>query len=202
MEELLAARAAAAAAAAEAAAAEAAKAAQEAAEMGVDSPRLSSGFAEAYLTVDDEELAAFLAGKKGLWIRPVEGGVTSPYGPREIICNAAGCSNSFHDGVDFGAACGTPINAVSAGRVVAVGPAGGYGNRVVVYHGAGIESIYGHLQDELDSVAVGDLIEPGTVIGHVGETGVASGCHLDLKIRSHGDYVSPSPFFAERGVQL
>ncbi len=207
MEELLAVRAAAAAAEAEAAAAaavEAALAAAESAKFETHSEKADdrNSSSETYSDPDDSELAAFLLTRSLAWNRPIDAPVSSPYGPRRVICNSAGCSNAFHDGVDFGASCGTPVAAVSAGRVVFVGRAGAYGNRVVIDHGGGIESIYGHIQDDSYAVAVGDLIEAGTTVGDVGVTGVATGCHLDLKIRIDGEYLSPVAYLTARGVPL
>ena len=136
------------------------------------------------------------------WIRPVAGRVTSVYGPRPVICNPTGCSNTFHDGIDFGSACGTPIKAISPGRVTFTGSAGGFGNRVLIDHGAGVVSIYGHLQTGSFKVTVGQQVSAGTIIANVGATGVATGCHLDLKIRVGGIFTDPAPFMATRGVRL
>ncbi|MET4637871.1 peptidoglycan DD-metalloendopeptidase family protein [Mycetocola sp. 2940] len=190
-EELAAA--AAAKAAAEAAAAAAAAAAQLAASRASD--------AGGYYNANDTDLSAFVGGG-GSWIRPVPGGISSPYGPRGLICNSAGCSNSFHDGTDFSGACGTPIKAVSAGRVTFIGSAGAYGQRVIVDHGGGVESIYGHVQSGSFKVSVGQLVEAGTVVASIGATGVVSGCHLDLKIRLGGSFTNPVPFMAGKGVNL
>jgi murein DD-endopeptidase MepM/ murein hydrolase activator NlpD len=207
MAELLAARAAAEAAAvaeAAAAAAEAAIAAAESAklEASVSSPDTPTRYSKSLSDPEDSELGSFLVGRSESWVRPVDAPITSPYGPREIICNPAGCSNAFHDGVDFGASCGTSVAAVSAGRVVFVGPAGAYGNQVVVDHGSGIESIYGHIREDSYAVTVGDLIETGTIVGEVGVTGVTTGCHLDLKIRVDGEYLSPVHYLVARGVTV
>jgi murein DD-endopeptidase MepM/ murein hydrolase activator NlpD len=135
------------------------------------------------------------------WIRPVTARVTSPYGPRRVICNEVGCSNTFHDGVDFGSACGTPIKAISPGRVTFAGNAGSFGERVIIDHGSGVESLYGHAQTGSLNVSVGQLVKAGTVIAKVGATGVVTGCHLDLKIRI-SVYIDPGPFLAARGVSL
>ncbi|WP_158270291.1 M23 family metallopeptidase [Mycetocola zhujimingii] len=188
-EELQASKAALAAAAAEAAAA-AARAANK-----TNSKSNSNSYSDS--TAVEE-----YTGPAGAWIRPVGGKISSAYGPRGLICNGAGCSNSFHDGVDFSGSCGTPIKAVSAGRVTFVGAAGSYGNRVIVDHGGGVESIYGHLQGGSYRVSVGDLVEPGTVVAGIGATGVVTGCHLDLKISVNGSFTNPVPFLANRGLQL
>lgn len=134
------------------------------------------------------------------WIRPVTARVTSPYGPRRIICNDVGCSSSFHDGIDFGSSCGTPIKAISPGRVTFAGYAGSFGQRVIIDHGAGLASIYGHALTGSIKVAVGQQVVAGTVVASVGATGVVTGCHLDLKIRVGGVYVDPAPFLTARGI--
>ncbi|MFU8947685.1 M23 family metallopeptidase [Mycetocola zhadangensis] len=161
--------------------------------------RARSGSASTY---NDANLASFLGNDGKAWQRPVAASPTSDYGPRRIICNSAGCSNGFHDGVDLGTSCGTPIRAVSAGRVVFVGSAGSYGNRVIVDHGGGVESIYGHVQGGSYQVSTGDLIEAGTLVANVGRTGVVTDCVLDLKIRINGSFTNPVPFLAARGVDL
>jgi murein DD-endopeptidase MepM/ murein hydrolase activator NlpD len=137
-----------------------------------------------------------------LWIRPVTARVTSVYGPRPVICSPAGCSNTFHDGIDFGSPCGTPVKAVSPGRVTFAASAGGFGQRVIIDHGAGLASIYGHLQTGSFKVAVGEQVEAGTIVANVGATGVVTGCHLDLKIRVGGIFTDPRPFMALRSVTL
>jgi murein DD-endopeptidase MepM/ murein hydrolase activator NlpD len=136
------------------------------------------------------------------WVRPVTARVTSPYGPRKVICNPVGCSNSFHDGIDFGSACGSPVKAVSPGRVTAAANAGSFGQRIIIDHGSGLQSIYGHLQTGSFTVAAGDQVNAGTIIAKVGATGVVTGCHLDLKIRVGGVFVDPKPFMALRNITL
>lgn len=136
------------------------------------------------------------------WIRPVPGRVTSVFGPRPIICNPAGCSSSIHEGIDFGSPCGTPIKAVSPGRVTFSGDGGGFGQRVIIDHGAGVASVYGHAQLGSRKVTVGQQVRAGTIVANVGATGVATGCHLDLKIRVGGVFVDPAPWMAFRGVKL
>ncbi len=137
----------------------------------------------------------------GEWVLPVSDPVTSPYGPRRIICNDAGCSTPWHYGLDFGSACGTPVAAIAGGTVTFTGAAGGFGNRVIIDHGGGIESIYGHMSASYN-VTQGQAIPAGTVVGTVGGTGVGTGCHLDLKVRVNGEHVDPQEFLRGQGIAV
>lgn len=156
----------------------------------------------AYIYDSAATLAGYLAPSSSGWWRPLPGEITSKYGPRGLICNGVGCSSSFHEGMDFGGACGTPIKATAAGTVVFTGNAGAFGNRVIIDHGDGLQTIYGHLLGGSYKVAVGDVIEGGTVVAEVGATGVVSGCHLDLKVTIDGEHTNPAPFLRERGVTV
>ena len=95
----------------------------------------------------------------------------------------------LHTGTDYGYDYGTPIGSVEAGTVVFAGARGGYGNCVVIDHGGGDMTLYGHF----DSVACreGDVVEKGTVVGYVGSTGVATGPHLHLEWIHDGEYMDP-----------
>lgn len=154
--------------------------------------------AEALATADGN----YMHDADAAWVRPVPGRVTSVFGPRPIICNPAGCSSSIHEGIDFGSPCGTPIKAVSPGRVTFAGDGGGFGQRVIVDHGAGVASVYGHAQLGSIKVTVGQQVRAGTIVANVGATGVATGCHLDLKIRVGGVFIDPAPWMAFRGIKL
>jgi len=143
----------------------------------------------------------FVPSAQGWW-RPVPGSVTSPYGPRKVICNGAGCSTNFHDGVDLAGSCGTAIKAVSSGTVVFAGNAGGFGNRIIIDHGGGVRTIYGHMQARSFKVGVGDSVAAGTPIGGVGATGVVTGCHLDIKVTVGGSGTNPSTFLRGKGIFL
>lgn len=162
---------------------------------------LEASYAAAnYIYDSAAALAAYLAPSSSGWWRPLPGEITSKYGPRGLICNGAGCSSSFHEGMDFGGACGTPIKATAAGTVSFTGNAGAFGNRVIIDHGNGLQTIYGHLLGGSYKVAVGDVLTGGEVIAEVGATGVVSGCHLDLKVVINGDHTNPAPFLRQHGV--
>lgn len=158
--------------------------------------------AAGYIYDSAAALAGYLAPSTSGWWRPLPGEITSKYGPRGLICNGAGCSSSFHEGMDFGGACGTPIKAAAGGTVSFTGNAGAFGNRVIIDHGDGLQTIYGHLLGGSYTVAVGDVVEGGMVIAEVGATGVVSGCHLDLKVSVDGEHTNPAPFLRERGVTV
>jgi murein DD-endopeptidase MepM/ murein hydrolase activator NlpD len=106
----------------------------------------------------------------------------------------------LHTGQDLGADQGTPVYAVSAGRVVSAGPSGGYGNVVVLQHGGGVQSYYGHLSQIV--VPPGAQVKAGQLVGRVGSTGLSTAPHLHLEIRQDGRPVDPVPFLRARGVSL
>jgi murein DD-endopeptidase MepM/ murein hydrolase activator NlpD len=111
---------------------------------------------------------------------PVPGPITSGFGPRW---------GSFHYGLDIGAGPGTPIHAAAAGVVIYAGWYDGFGNFVVIDHGGGISTTYGH-QSQI-AVSVGERVEQGQVIGYVGSTGFSTGPHLDFEVRVNGAPVDP-----------
>ncbi|MDR1825658.1 MAG: peptidoglycan DD-metalloendopeptidase family protein [Bifidobacteriaceae bacterium] len=119
--------------------------------------------------------------------------MTSPFGYR--IHPIYGTSR-LHAGIDYGAACGTPIYASASGTVVQSGWSGGYGNRVVVNHGmvdgAVMMTTYNH-QSQL-IVSVGQSVTKGEQIGVVGTTGASTGCHLHFEIMVNGAVTDPAPY--------
>ena len=84
---------------------------------------------------------------------------------------------------------GTPVYAVAAGRVKETGWLGGYGNAVVLDHGRGITTWYGHLSVIL--VKEGQWVSQGQQIGKSGNTGVSTGPHLDFRIKTGDDTIDP-----------
>ena len=116
---------------------------------------------------------------------PVAGPVTSPFGMR--VHPVTGVLK-LHDGTDIGAACGTPIHLPWAGTVVSAGYDGGYGYRVVVEH-SGIRTGYAHLPGI--EVAVGQSMDAGALVGHVGSTGYSTGCHLHWMAWKAGEVIDP-----------
>ncbi len=97
----------------------------------------------------------------------------------------------FHAGIDMAAPAGTAIRAAAAGRALVAWSPGGYGLHLVVVHGGGIATLYGHL--ESTAVSEGELVEAGQQIGRVGSTGLSTGPHLHFEVRRGGRPVDPTP---------
>jgi murein DD-endopeptidase MepM/ murein hydrolase activator NlpD len=96
-----------------------------------------------------------------------------------------------HLGVDFGAPFGTAVNAVASGIIVAAEWAGEAGRMVRIRHTGGYETAYLHLSSFAPGVRPGARVEQGALIGRVGQTGTATGPHLDYRIIKNGVYVNP-----------
>ncbi|MFG1926667.1 M23 family metallopeptidase [Cryptosporangium sp. NPDC048952] len=108
-----------------------------------------------------------------VWIKPATGPLSSLYAARW---------GTFHYGIDFAAAYGSTVRAASAGTVIRAGWYGGYGQIVIIDHGNGVTTRYGHNSELL--VSVGDHVEAGDAISKVGSTGQSTGphCHFEVRI--------------------
>lgn len=126
----------------------------------------------------------------GSLVAPVSGGITSWFGYRDDV---EGVGSSYHQGIDIGAAEGTPIGAAGAGTVTQAGWNGGYGYSVTLDHGNGLETLYGHMSEVL--VAVGDVVSQLQTIGLVGSTGNSTGPHLHFSVIKDGEQVDPASIF-------
>jgi murein DD-endopeptidase MepM/ murein hydrolase activator NlpD len=123
---------------------------------------------------------------RGGFIRPVAGRIGSGFGWRmHPILHR----RMFHSGVDIGAGHGTTIRAAAAGRVVHASALGGYGNCVMVQHGSGYVTLYGHCSSLL--VGVGRTVSQGQPIARVGSTGRSTGPHLHFEVRQNGRAINP-----------
>lgn len=96
----------------------------------------------------------------------------------------------MHQGVDYAAGTGTPIMAAGDARVQFLGRKGGYGNAVILDHGRGYTTLYGHMS-RFGKIRQGQRIGQGTVIGYVGSTGLATGPHLHYEFRINGVHRNP-----------
>lgn len=95
-----------------------------------------------------------------------------------------------HLGIDYAAPTGTPVSSVADGVVLYKGWKGGFGNYVEIKHPMGYVTSYGHLSRFATNIYVGKKVKQGDLIGYVGMTGVATGPHLDFRIRHNGSYIN------------
>jgi murein DD-endopeptidase MepM/ murein hydrolase activator NlpD len=103
-------------------------------------------------------------------------------------------TTKFHAGLDFSAPQGTPIYATADGAVSTAGNTGnGYGNYVVINHGYGYETLYGHMVRV--KVSNGQAVKRGEVIGWVGSTGKSTGPHCHYEVHKYGEKINPIYFF-------
>ncbi|MEO1445043.1 MAG: M23 family metallopeptidase, partial [Cyanobacteria bacterium J06635_11] len=98
----------------------------------------------------------------------------------------------FHAGTDFGAAHGSPIRAAETGVVIMSGWYGGYGNTVILDHGGGLTTLYGHASRL--HVSEGDTVKKGDTIAAIGTTGLSTGPHLHFEVRKGGEPINPMGF--------
>ena len=125
-----------------------------------------------------------------IWPLPAPWGrdyVTSEYGYRYHPISG---TYSVHTGIDIGANGGTPIYAAADGKIIYRGWLGGYGNTIMIDHGDGISTLYGH-QSGFAEYYVGDYVVAGDVVGYVGTTGNSTGNHLHFEVRLNGEHTSP-----------
>lgn len=118
----------------------------------------------------------YLTSRFGLRIHPVYG------------------TQKSHTGIDIGAASGATIVAADGGTVTMAGVNGGYGNCVMIDHGNGYKTLYGHMS----SIAVtnGQTVSAGDTVGYVGSTGVSTGPHCHFEVWSGGSRIDPEQFFS------
>ncbi len=132
------------------------------------------------------------------WAKPAGGYITSVFG------FSADYGSKFHKGTDLGAGCGANIYAAHAGTVIFAlyGWNGGYGNEIMIDHGDGIVTRYGHIIDGGILVSSGQSVGVGTNIARVGSTGDSTGCHLHFEVIQNGINIDPVPFMSGQGITL
>jgi murein DD-endopeptidase MepM/ murein hydrolase activator NlpD len=130
-------------------------------------------------------------------IWPVDGKLESGFGGRRNPFG--GSSYEFHQGQDIDAQSGTPIVAGAKGTVTFVGWQHGYGRLIVIDHGGGLTTRYGHLS-EFD-IEQGTPVARGQFIGRVGSTGRSTGPHLHYEIRINDDPVNPLEYLLNSSKQ-
>ena len=124
--------------------------------------------------------AAFVKPVTHSWISQGFGCTSYAFEPVDLACPGG----HWHSGIDLAAARGTPVMATLPGTVTVILSATGYGLHVVIDHGGGLSSLYGHLDTVI--VATGTYVMSGQVIGTMGSSGNATGPHLHFEIRRDG----------------
>ncbi len=126
---------------------------------------------------------------RGVMTVPVDAEITSEFGYRMHPILGY---QKFHSGLDFGADSGSTIRSAAAGVVIYAQWYGGYGNAVIVDHGGGITTLYGHTEGFY--VAEGATVQKGQPIAAVGSTGLSTGPHLHFEVRQNGEPIDPVPY--------
>ncbi|MDR1279111.1 MAG: M23 family metallopeptidase [Treponema sp.] len=121
-----------------------------------------------------------------LFIYPIRGRLTSPYGWRNDPISGV---RRFHAAMDLASGIGTPVKAAMDGRVSAAGVNSTYGKFIILSHSGGYQTMYAHLN--AFSVKQGDYVEQGVKIGEVGNTGYSTGPHLHFAVYKNGKAVNP-----------
>jgi murein DD-endopeptidase MepM/ murein hydrolase activator NlpD len=136
----------------------------------------------------------------GAFVQMRNSAVTSRFAEHRTYHHAGEkISEAIHFGYDLASTAGAPIEASNRGRVLFAGPLGIYGDCVILDHGLGLTSLYGHLS-QID-VAKGDLVEKGGVLGRSGATGLAGGDHLHFAILVGDAYVDPTEWWDAKWVR-
>ena len=161
---------------------------------GIGSPNYSPGSLFGFPGAPDESASAYAP---TLW--PVMGPITSSFGQREdpILGNGEG---EFHKGIDISAPNGMPVRVTADGVVKTAEMANGYGREVVVDHGHGVETLYGHMSGF--AVMAGQTVVRGQVIGYVGHSGRVTGSHLHYEVRIRNTPVNPHKYLRTTLAEL
>ena len=123
------------------------------------------------------------------FMKPAPGRYTSGFGTRIDPING---SSSVHPGLDIAGKTGAPVEAAGDGIVTHAGPAGTYGNLVMIKHPDGLETRYAHMS--AINVKTGDHVKTGDNIGAIGATGRVTGPHLHFEVRKDGKALDPRPY--------
>jgi len=137
---------------------------------------------------------------EGTWVRLKNSAPMAGFADhRKYLYNGILVDEQDHLGVDLASTEHSPVEASNSGRVLFAGRNGIYGNMVVIDHGQGVASLYGHLSDIL--VTDGHDVIKGDIIGHTGRTGLAVGDHLHFSMLVQGVFVNPIEWWDDHWIQ-
>lgn len=126
----------------------------------------------------------------GVWLRMNNAATMAGFGDhRTYYYKGKKIDEQVHLGIDLASLANSPVEAANNGRVLFADRLGIYGLTVLLDHGQGLCSLYGHLNEI--NVAVNDDVKKGAIIGHSGQTGMAGGDHLHFSVLVHGIFVNP-----------
>lgn len=136
------------------------------------------------------KLQQYMDAMPTLW--PIEGKITSKFGDRQ---DPFWFGTAFHSGYDIAAQYNAPVAASGSGEVTFAAYSGSYGNCVIIDHGYGVASVYGHNSSLL--VKVGQIVKKGDIIAKAGSTGRSTGPHVHFEVRIDDKPVDPNGFLAK-----
>jgi murein DD-endopeptidase MepM/ murein hydrolase activator NlpD len=147
-----------------------------------------------YVRHDVEQREALAAATPSIW--PAHGWLTGTFGGRSDPFTG---ESGFHQGLDISLEKGSPVYATADGSVESAAYNGDYGNLIVLKHGFGLTTRYGHLSGF--AVKAGQTVKRGDVIGYVGATGRATGPHLHYEILTNGQLMNPLQLLTQPAVR-
>ena len=124
-----------------------------------------------------------------MWLVPGYYRISSEYNPRTSPISG---NYEFHTGIDIPAGYGEDVVAAGDGVVITAGWVNGYGNTVMISHGSGIVTLYGHNSSVV--VSTGQRVTKGQVVAKIGSTGYSTGNHCHFEVRINGSHTSPWPY--------
>jgi hypothetical protein len=137
---------------------------------------------------------------EGSWLRLKDAAPMARYADhRRYLYNGRLVDEQDHMGQDLASLANSPVDAENSGKVIFAERNGIYGNAVVIDHGQGIASVYGHLSDI--TVKNGQDVKKGDIIGHTGQTGLAGGDHLHVSILVQGVFVNPIEWWDDHWIR-
>jgi len=137
---------------------------------------------------------------EGSWLRLKNSAPMAKYADhRKYYYNSKLVDEQDHLGLDLASLANSPVDAENSGKIIFAERNGIYGNAVVIDHGQGIASLYGHLSDII--VTKGQDVKKGDIIGHTGQTGLAGGDHLHVSMLVHGVFVNPIEWWDDHWIQ-